>query len=120
MQMCYPAQTSNGYFKYAKGTFVGINEDARYRIQDTRFRLEVYPNPVQGVLNIKYAVYTQTETELSLYDITGSRINVLKQKKLVPGYYEDMLDARDLASGIYFIVLRQGNEKVSKKFLLIK
>jgi hypothetical protein len=31
--------------KYAKGTFTGIKEDARYRIQDTRFRLEVYPNP---------------------------------------------------------------------------
>jgi len=105
--------------KYAKGTFVGV-EEARNKLPVERYVLQVYPNPVQGVLNIKYAVYTQTETELSLYDVTGSMVKILKQKKIHPGYYQEKIDTENLSSGVYFIVLKQNNDKVSKKFLIVK
>jgi hypothetical protein len=84
--------------KYAKGTFVGV-EEASSKMPEPKYALQVFPNPVQELLNIKYAVYTQTETELSLYDVTGSRVRILKQKKVLPGYYQ---------------------EKVTKKFLIVK
>ncbi|MGB3479185.1 MAG: T9SS type A sorting domain-containing protein [bacterium] len=113
--VCY----ESGYLLYAKGTFTGV-EETRTKIPRARFALQVYPNPVQGVLNIKYAVYTQTETELSLYDVTGSRINVLKHKNVVPGYYQENIDVSKLSNGIYFIMLRQDNDKVTRKFLVVK
>ena len=69
---------------------------------------------------IRYGVPEKNNVDLVVYNILGARIRTLRNEKLVPGYYEDTFAARDLASGIYFIVLRQGNEKVSKKFLLIK
>lgn len=82
--------------------------------------LRIFPSLVTGSLNIKYAVYTQTEIELSLYDVTGSRIKVLKQEKVLPGYYQEKINVSNFSNGVYFIVLRQGNDKVSRKFLLIK
>lgn len=105
--------------KYAKGTFVHI-EEASNKMSEPRYALQVFPNPVQGVLNIKFAVYTQTETELSIYDVTGSKIKALRQEKVLPGYYQEKIDTRNLSSGVYFIVLKQDNEKVSNKFLIVK
>jgi len=106
--------------KYAKGTFVGINEDARYRIQDTRFRLEVYPNPVQEIVNIEYALSAPGKIELSIYDISGSRVKLTKRENLLPGYYQEKLNTRNLPSGVYFIVLKQDSDKVTRKFLVVK
>lgn len=78
------------------------------------------PTLIKGDVSIRYGVPEKNKVDLIVYNILGARVNVIRSEKLIPGYYEDMLDARDLASGIYFIVLRQGNEKVSKKFLFIK
>jgi hypothetical protein len=119
--VAYVGSISNyNKMKYAKGTFVGINEDARYRIQDTRFRLEVYPNPAQEIVNIEYALSVPGKIELSIYDISGSRVKLTKRENLLPGYYQEKIDTRNLPSGVYFIVLKQDNEKVSKKFLVVK
>jgi len=46
--------------------------------------------------------------------------NYTKRENLLPGYYQERIDTKDLPSGIYFVVLRQDNDKVSKKFLLVK
>jgi len=105
--------------KYAKGTFVEI-EEVRNNMPKARFALQVYPNPIQKVLNIKYATPVQSEIELSLYDITGSRIKLIKQTTVNLGYYQEKVDTRNLSNGIYFIVFKQGDEMVSRKFLLIK
>lgn len=78
------------------------------------------PTLIKGDVLIRYGVPEKNKVDLTVYNILGARVSLIRNEKLVPGYYEDMLDARDLASGVYFIVLRQGNEKVSKKFLLIK
>ncbi|HEC78484.1 MAG TPA: T9SS type A sorting domain-containing protein [candidate division WOR-3 bacterium] len=117
--VCYPAQTSNAYFKYAKGTFVGI-EEVSSKMPESRYELEVYPNPSRGIVNIAYTLLKYSDIELSIYDVTGSRMNVLKQEKIPPGYYQERIDTKNLSSGIYFVVLRQDNVKVSKKFLLVK
>jgi hypothetical protein len=95
-------------------------EEARNKMPEPGYELQVYPNPVQGVLNIKYAVYTQTETELSFYDVTGSRKKSIQHEAQPSGWYQEKLDTKNLPSGIYFIVLKQGNKKVSQKFLLIQ
>jgi len=78
------------------------------------------PTLVKGDVSIRYGVPEKNKVDLAVYNILGARVSTLRSEKLISGYYEDMFDARDLASGVYFIVLRQGNEKVSKKFLLIK
>ena len=107
--------------KYAKGTFVGIEEnDTRHRGQDTEFGLKVYPNICYGILNIEYTIARKSEVELAIYDVCGVRIKSIKQKNYLPGNYQKTLNLGALASGIYFVVLKQNNEQVSKKFLFIR
>jgi hypothetical protein len=69
---------------------------------------------------ITFGIPREGDITITLYDITGSRAKVIKRENLLPGYYQEKIDVTRLSSGIYFIVLRQANERVSRKCLLIK
>ena len=69
---------------------------------------------------ISFGVPKKGDITISVYDATGARVQLIKQENLLPGYYQEKLDTRNLSSGVYFIVLKQDNEMISKKFLLIK
>jgi len=55
-----------------------------------------------------------------LYDILGSEVRTLLNKKMGQGYYEVILTATHLPSGIYFYRLQAGNFVETKKMVLIK
>ncbi len=106
-------------FKYAKGTFVGIEEYKNGKIEK-ELELQVFPNPTTRRVNIQYTISVQSDIELTIYDVTGARKKSIQHEAQPSGWYQEKLDIRNFTSGVYFIVLRQGNDKVSKKFLLIK
>jgi len=108
-----------GLLNYAKGTFVGI-EEASNKIPEPRYALQVYPNPSRGTTNIDYALHEHSEIALSIYDVTGVMVKQIKQGYIGPGYYREKINTENLSSGVYFIVLKQGNDKVSMKFLIVK
>jgi len=46
-------------------------------------------------------------------------MNLVKEN-LTPGFYQEKIETRNFASGIYFLVLRQDGEKIAKKFLIVR
>ena len=119
----YPFYKYVGYsisgIKYAKGTFVGV-EEKKNRQQQCGFELQVFPNPSRGTANIDYALHEHNEIALSIYDVAGVMVKQIKQGYFVPGYYREKINTENLSSGVYFIILKQDNEKVSEKFLIVK
>ena len=105
--------------KYAKGTFVGVEEYKSGKIEK-ELELQIFPNPCPGLLNIEYVLQKPGVAEISIYDVTGARKKSIQHEAQPSGWYQEKLDTKELVSGVYFIVLRQGDDKVSKKFLLIK
>ena len=105
--------------KYAKGTFVGVEEYESGEIKK-ELELQIFPNPCPGLLNIEYVLQKPGVAEISIYDVTGARKKSIQHEAQPSGWYQEKLDTKELVSGVYFIVLRQGDDKVSKKFLLIK
>ena len=69
---------------------------------------------------ISYGVPHKGNITISCYDATGARVKLIKRENLFPGYYQERIDTEDLSSGIYFIILRQNNDKVTRKFLVVK
>ncbi|MGB9721888.1 MAG: T9SS type A sorting domain-containing protein [bacterium] len=116
--------SDNGYagkLKYAKGTFVGIEEnDAGFRIHDAGWRINIHPNISYGYLTIEYSLRNTGDVEIEIYDVIGAKRKSIKFKNCQSGNYTKILNLSDLASGVYFVVLKQNNEQVSKKFLLVK
>jgi len=78
------------------------------------------PTLMKDFALIKYGVPEESEISLVMYDITGSRAKTIKQQLAHPGYYEEKIDTKYLANGVYFLVLIQNNEKVVKKCIVLK
>ncbi len=78
------------------------------------------PALAEEKLAISYGIPEPGDVLITVYDITGSVVKSITHTYRHPGYYQKTISAEGLSSGIYFLVVRQNNEKVSKKFLLIK
>ncbi|MEO0129288.1 MAG: C25 family cysteine peptidase [candidate division WOR-3 bacterium] len=78
------------------------------------------PALVKGKLTINYGIPVQGDVHFAIYDATGSMVKSIARANLPPKYYRETINTDELSSGTYFVVLKQNNEKVSKKFLLIK
>lgn len=105
--------------KYAKGTFVGVEEYDNGKIEKNS-ELQVFPNPTTRRINIQYTISVQSDVEISIYDVTGARKQSIMHANLRPGMHQNRMDTDNLTSGVYFIVFRQNNKKISRKFLVIK
>ncbi|MCK6605212.1 MAG: CotH kinase family protein [Ignavibacteriaceae bacterium] len=79
-----------------------------------------YPNPFNPVTNIVFTLSQSGFTELTVYDVLGSVVAVLKSEIMDQGVHNIQFDASGLNSGVYFYMLRSGNYSAVKKMLLIK
>jgi hypothetical protein len=84
-----------------------------------------YPNPFNPDTNIRFNIASETDVELSIYNIKGQKVRTLYKQKLESGNYEYTWKGRDnsnkvVASGIYFIQLKTNNSKRTRKMLLLK
>ncbi|HQI42364.1 MAG TPA: T9SS type A sorting domain-containing protein [Ignavibacteriaceae bacterium] len=80
-----------------------------------------YPNPFNPETNIDYRIPEETLVNISLYDITGSKIKELVNEKKQPGHYTIKLKGGELNSGIYFYrLLTTSGHTAVKKLTIIK
>ncbi|MEO0123961.1 MAG: T9SS type A sorting domain-containing protein [candidate division WOR-3 bacterium] len=110
-----------GFFKHAWRGLVGIEEvGTRYTMQDAGLNMKVYPSVSYGLLSIEYNLRNGCDAELIVYDITGATRKSIKIGESESGNYRKILNLTNLSGGIYFLVIRQNNKQVSKKFILVK
>lgn len=79
-----------------------------------------FPNPFNPVTNINFDIPKETNVKLIIYDISGKFVEELVNKKLLPGYYSVNFKASNLASGLYFCVLKTDSFSDKKKMILLK
>ncbi len=82
-----------------------------------------YPNPFNPTTTIRFDipnVGTHHDVSLKIYDIIGREVATLVNEPKEVGSYEVVLDASNLASGIYFYKLQASNFSSVKKLVLMK
>ncbi|MFQ5825349.1 MAG: kelch repeat-containing protein [bacterium] len=87
-----------------------------------------YPNPFNAGTKIKFLISSKSRAaavKLSIYNLPGQLITTLVNDRLKPGEYEVLWEGTDqkglpVASGIYIYTLQQGQNKESKKMMLIR
>lgn len=79
-----------------------------------------YPNPFNPFTNIKFYLSTDSEIELSVYNLTGNKIQILAKGFYKSGNYEINFNGKDLPSGIYFYQLKTKFGNSIKKMILVK
>ncbi len=85
-----------------------------------------YPNPFNPTTKIKFSIPNDKENingemaKLTVYNILGSRVATLLNKRMTPGNYEVIFNAKDLPSGVYIYKLEWGYRSSTKKMILLK
>jgi len=79
-----------------------------------------YPNPFNGSTTFIYSILEEGYVEINIYDEKGELIQQLFNGNQSKGQYKVNWNADNRASGIYFYELKTGNQKISKKCLLLK
>jgi len=79
-----------------------------------------YPNPFNPSTTIKVSLAKAGMMSLNVYNMLGQLVKVVDQGNKPAGEYLYSVTMDNLASGLYFYTLRQGNNVITKKMLLLK
>ena len=96
--------------------WVGVDE-----ISLTDNAISIFPNPVNNVANIHVRIAEAGSLSIVVYNSTGQKISSLAENQsLDAGEHMFEFDASALPGGIYYCVLSSGDQKISKKIVVIK
>jgi len=79
-----------------------------------------YPNPFNPTTNIEYGVSKSGNVKIELFDVLGNHIKTLVNDHKDAGNYNVSFNGSDLASGVYFYILKSNGITISKKMTLLK
>lgn len=104
---------------------VGVNDEPQIPLSIELF--DNYPNPFNPTTNIRYSVNATADVTLSVYNILGQLVSVMKKAGVPAGFDEFKFNASRLSSGVYMYQLTVQNQSSKqvvntavKKMILIK
>ena len=105
----------NGNFEYhnlSNEVIVGI--PVKYDLSQN------YPNPFNPSTKINYALPTDGQVSIKIFDMAGKEVMSLVNEVKTAGYYSVNFNASNLSSGIYFYSLSAADFTATKKMMLVK
>ncbi len=82
--------------------------------------LRNYPNPFNPSTKVQFSVPQQSDVKITLHDMLGREIKLLFDDEVDAGLQEIVVDAGNLASGVYFVRMIAGIFNKSIKISLLK
>jgi len=79
-----------------------------------------FPNPFNPGTALLFTLGSASNVKLTVYDMLGRKIKTLVDEYQQPGNHLYQFDGSNLASGIYFYVLKTDTFSDSKKMILVK
>ena len=79
-----------------------------------------YPNPFNPSTTITYSLESPSNIQLIVYDALGREINTLYDGYKDAGKYTTILNAHNLSSGLYYLILETETNRLTRKLLLVK
>lgn len=124
-----PSGLLNFYFKPVKGNAIingiKIQQSASSVKPETGtekidFNLNAYPNPFNSTTKITYNVVKEGYTKITLIDMLGRVVDVLKDGVEQKGNHSFYLSADKISSGVYFLHYLNEGKSAVKKIILLK
>ncbi len=83
------------------------------------FQFGVYPNPSNGVFNVKYEVLKPSDVSITIYDLTGKIVqSVVQQMNQHAGNYIIPVSLSNLSNGIYICKIVTSEKEKAIKFVV--
>jgi len=105
------------YAGIIKGSTIQENIDSHTGNLDFEF---VIPNPVKDEVNIKFEASVECRTATKMYDVSGRLVGDILHGRTAIGLNEVRLRTDNLASGVYFLRLKVGEQSRVFKVRIVK
>jgi len=79
-----------------------------------------YPNPFNPSTRIDFSLVKQTEVRLDVYDLKGRRVETLLRAVKPAGNHSVIYQPRNLASGVYLVLMRADDYRATQRIMLVK
>ncbi len=99
------------------GIEIGIEENGNGIGSNTLENI-LYPNPVMDLTNLKVELSSDTEVEMSLFDLQGKLVSILFNGKLYKGENKIQFNIGHLTPGSYILQLKSGNKSILTKTII--
>ncbi|GAB5553923.1 MAG: hypothetical protein Sapg2KO_35140 [Saprospiraceae bacterium] len=97
---------------------VKIEDEALPIASDIKFEeLNVFPNPSDGIFNIQLELPQRGRTSIQVFDGSGRRVYENNLGDFT-GVFSDRIDIANTAKGIYFLLVRQNDQTISRRLVL--
>ena len=122
----YSAGGSDIYVMKIDGGDPTLVRDDRNDALPVSFELhQNYPNPFNAVTQIEFTLMTRSEVSLTIYNVLGQVVRKWNFGSLPAGYYSETWDSQtdggsEVATGVYFYMLRAENFVETRKMVLLK
>ncbi len=95
------------------------NSELNVEVSDEKIGNEfsVFPNPTDGITQLKFQSGERTDLNISLTDVAGHQIYKSEVKDF-NGFYNEVLDLTNYAAGLYFVQIIQGEQVWTEKIVL--
>jgi hypothetical protein len=82
--------------------------------------LQNYPNPFNSRTIIPFTVSKNSFVSITVYDITGQKLETLVNKEFTPGQHTIEWDANNRPNGVYLVQMSTGSFKRTIKLVLLR
>lgn len=105
----------NGNYKYYE-----LSNEVTIGVPSSTKLNQNYPNPFNPSTTITFELGKAGNVQLLLYDLSGREVLSIFSGYLNAGYNSYKLNAQNLASGVYYYVLKADNLSQTKKLTILK
>jgi len=81
---------------------------------------ELYPNPVQSLLEISYQLPAREDVTVKIFDVTGRLVQSITSESTGAGLHHVVWNTNGEPSGIYFVQLKTASYTVTKKAVVYR
>jgi len=115
----------NGPQPYAlviTGKFQSVEIEERNTIIEAKKYYLLAPRflPASNSYEIKFGIPRNSEIKLSVFDISGREVSVIKKGTLEKGIYRILWNSPKIKKGTYFICLKIDKEELKQKFIKVR
>jgi hypothetical protein len=89
------------------------------RQQVSEVRMNVYPNPTTGEINISFVATESGNANISIFNVNGTRVMERAVGQTIAGQlYNQRMSGEKLAPGVYMVRYQNGASIISKKLII--
>ena len=103
-----------------KNISLGVNEPSNSLILTSPVLEQIYPNPFNPATSIRFAVPTDCNVLLEVFNVLGQRIAILLNQHISSGWHSIPWDATNFAGGSYYCRLTADKKVLATSMLLVK